>query len=107
MQTLSEIIRDAEEELRDALKNNPDLEPGQTISEIADTQVPCYTYEILELSLTLPPDLVHTPLDLERNQSLHDVVRNLLLREVEQALREEYDDWMEDYDERELEEKVA
>jgi hypothetical protein len=95
---LSEIIRNAESELRDTLERDPELEPDQTISEIADTQVPCYTYEILELAPTLPPELTHMPLDVEKGQSLHDVVRNLLIREVEEALREEYDDWMNLYD---------
>ena len=49
MQTLHEIIRDACEELREYDPNDV-TEPSDVIHEIADSSVPIYTSDLLELA---------------------------------------------------------
>lgn len=47
---MDSILEDARNELREWAKENPDEdEPHDTISEISDSSVPVYTYDILEL----------------------------------------------------------
>ena len=49
--TMRGLIRDAVEEFREWAKDNPDeTEPHDAIHEIADSTVPCYNSDLLDLA---------------------------------------------------------
>lgn len=49
--TLSALLQDAEEEFREWIKDNPDeTDPHEVITEITDSSVPVYTYDLLSLA---------------------------------------------------------
>ena len=49
-ETLQECVSDAIDELRDWVKDNPDEEPHDTISELADSNTPIYHATILDMA---------------------------------------------------------
>ena len=50
MYNLYEMKKDAIEELKDSLRGYPDADEHDTIMEIADSSVPIYTSDILQLA---------------------------------------------------------
>ena len=61
--TLDELKQDAVNELREWIIENPDDDASDTIFEIADSNTPVYTYDILQLAAdnweigTVEPDI--------------------------------------------------
>ena len=50
MDELYRMKKDAVEELKDSLRDYPDNDEHDTIHEIADSSVPVYTYDLLQLA---------------------------------------------------------
>ena len=51
MSKLDVLVKDAVEELREWALDNPGEEPHDAISEITDSSVPVYTYDILQCAV--------------------------------------------------------
>lgn len=49
-ETLEQYVSDTIDELRDWMKDNPDEEPHDTITELADCNTPIYTQTILDIA---------------------------------------------------------
>ena len=56
--TLDELKQDAVNELRGWIIENPDDDAGDVIFEIADSNTPVYTYDILQLAAD-NPEIAH------------------------------------------------
>lgn len=101
MQTLNEIIRDACKSLREDYDIADVTEPHDIIHEIADSSVPVYTYDLLQLAANHLELAVDTP-ELGPAFDGEPTPVNIIAANVFEAITEGlWEEWREIEEERE------
>lgn len=102
--TLQSIIDDAIEEFNDFLKENPEVrEPHDQIFEIADSSVPVYTHDLMQLAAE-NNDLATTEPDIgpafDGKPTPVNIIAANVFEAIEQALWDRWREWeKEDHEE--------
>jgi len=94
------IVEDAIAELKEWAKDNPGYAPGDQISEIADSSVPNYVSDLMQLAVD-NYWLATTVPDFETDGTAHGVLQAVVREAVEEALREAWNEIQDEIDEEE------
>ncbi len=89
---MHELIKSATTDLRDWAESNPGEEPFDIISEIADSSVPVYDSDLLELAAD-DPSLVHEEPEIIAYDGTPTVINILAGAVYQRIVRELHERW--------------